>query len=61
MNNTYLITKFSDIDYQKILNDYRINFDGKIASITTNYKLLKKFDVNFDETYLPHRMAKSYR
>ena len=37
---TYRINNLNDVDYLKILQDYRQNFAGKVAVITTNYKKL---------------------
>lgn len=51
------INSLKDIDYYKILNDYRDNFSDKIALITTNYKKLSEFKVSFDEKNLPHLMG----
>ncbi|WP_124978509.1 PBECR4 domain-containing protein, partial [Ligilactobacillus salitolerans] len=51
------ILGFSDIDYQSILNDYRKNFHGNAIEIETNYKLLGKFKVVFNERDLPHLMG----
>lgn len=54
---TYQINSLNDIDYLKILQDYRQNFAGKVAIITTNYKKLSSFKVSFSEQNLPHLMG----
>lgn len=51
------VNSLKDIDYHKILNDYRSNFSGGIAAITTNYKKLSNFYVSFDDKNLPHLMG----
>ncbi|MDK6377597.1 MAG: PBECR4 domain-containing protein [Lactobacillus crispatus] len=53
----YRINNLNDVDYLKILQDYRQNFAGKVAVITTNYKKLCSFKVSFSEQNLPHLMG----
>lgn len=53
----YQIHTLNDINYLKILEDYRQNFAGKVVHITTNYKKLASFKISFDEKNLPHLMG----
>lgn len=53
----YEIKDLKDVNYLKILEDYRQNFAGRVAYITTNYKKLAQFKVSFDEKNLPHLMG----
>lgn len=57
MKNWYKIESLNDVDYFKILEDYRQNFAGKTVGIRTNYKKLGQFKVSFDEKNLPHLMG----
>lgn len=53
----YHVKSVKDINYQKILNDYRKCFSGRVARLTTNYKLLENFSVLFSDNDLPHLMG----
>lgn len=53
----YHVNSVKDINYKKILNDYRRYFSGRIAVLTTNYKLLSEFKVFFSDSDLPHLMG----
>ncbi|WP_251547925.1 PBECR4 domain-containing protein [Limosilactobacillus caecicola] len=53
----YQVKSSLDINYQKILNDYRRWFATRQIVLTTNYKLLDKFTVVFSESDLPHLMG----
>ena len=53
----YHVKNVNDIDYKKILDDYRRWFSGRIVELTTNYKLLQDFKVIFNDSDLPHLMG----
>lgn len=53
----YHVNSVRDIDYNKILNDYHRCFSGRVAELTTNYKLLRSFKVLFSDSDLPHLMG----
>ncbi len=55
--NYYHINGLKDINYKKILEDYRRFFSGRAAELKTNYKLLEDFKVLFSDSDLPHLMG----
>ena len=55
--NYYHVNNVKDINFKNILNDYRQCFSGRIAKLTTNYKLLNDFKVLFSDSDLPHLMG----
>ena len=55
--NYYHVNNVNDINFKNILNDYRQCFSGRIAKLTTNYKLLNDFKVLFSDSDLPHLMG----
>lgn len=55
--NYYHVNNVDDINYKVILNDYRQCFSGRIAELTTNFKLLNDFKVLFSDSDLPHLMG----
>ncbi|MEY8441864.1 PBECR4 domain-containing protein [Lactobacillaceae bacterium 24-114] len=55
--NYYHVNNVNDINFKNILNDYRQCFSGRIAELTTNYKLLNNFKVLFSDSDLPHLMG----
>ncbi|MGR3742103.1 PBECR4 domain-containing protein [Companilactobacillus sp. DQM5] len=52
-----IIDKENDIDFYRILVDYRNFFSGRSIKITTNYNLLSTFIVSFNDNDLPHLMG----
>lgn len=55
--NYYRVNSLKDINYKKILDDYRSCFSGRVVELTTNYKLLQDFKVRFSDSDLPHLMG----
>lgn len=55
--NYYHVSSLKDINYKRILDDYRFYFSGRVAELTTNYKLLQDFKVRFSDSDLPHLMG----
>lgn len=55
--NYYHINGLKDINYKKILEDYRRFFSGRAAELKTNYKLIEDFKVLFSDSDLPHLMG----
>lgn len=53
----YHVNSVTDINYKKMLDDYHNYFSGRIAELTTNYKLLLDFKVLFSDSDLPHLMG----
>ena len=53
----YHVNSVTDINYKKMLDDYHNCFSGRIAELTTNYKLLLDFKVLFSDSDLPHLMG----
>ncbi|MCI2031673.1 PBECR4 domain-containing protein [Limosilactobacillus sp.] len=55
--NYYHVNNTNDINYKCILDDYHHWFSGRIAELTTNYKMLSDFKVIFSDSDLPHLMG----
>lgn len=53
----YEVKNSFQINYKKILDDYRKNFSNRRALIRTNYKPLEEFIVTFNTRDLPHLMG----
>ncbi|WP_125605053.1 PBECR4 domain-containing protein [Lapidilactobacillus bayanensis] len=53
----YQINSANDIDYLKILNDYKRNFVNNIAVLHTNYKKIETIKISFAVNDLPHLMG----
>ena len=53
----YHVNSVTDINYKKMPDDYHNCFSGRIAELTTNYKLLLDFKVLFSDSDLPHLMG----
>lgn len=53
----YQVQNIKDINFKKIFDDYHQHFSGRNVIFTTNYRLIKEFEVRFNDNDLPHLMG----